>query len=195
MSSRSHTPERVAQHDIANMKCETDIKRVRKLAARKEKANWEFRTFLKGVELSIEEMDGIVHRHYDEVRKEVDCRSCGNCCREITPSLSKSDLKRLSSGLHISQDDLVNRYLVPGEDAGTYAFNRTPCPFLTGNDCSVYEHRPSVCRSYPHLHKKEFVFRLIGVVHNCSVCPIVYNVFERLKDELWQDPDDAWHEE
>jgi len=37
------------------MKCETDIKRVRKLAARKEKANWEFRTFLKGVELSIEE--------------------------------------------------------------------------------------------------------------------------------------------
>jgi len=32
-------------------------------------------------------------------------------------------------------------------------------------------------------------------VENCSICPIVFNVFERLKDELWHEPEDAWDEE
>ena len=45
-------------------------------------------------------------------------------------------------------------------------------------------HRPNDCRSYPHLHKPEFVFRLIQAVSNCSVCPISYNVFELLKQEI-----------
>ena len=25
----------------------------------------------------------------------------------------------------------------------------------------------------------------MGIISNCSVCPIVYNVVERVKDELW----------
>ena len=32
---------------------------------------------------------------------------------------------------------------------------------------------------------KEFVFRLWNVMGNCSVCPIVFNVYEHLKDKLW----------
>ena len=35
----------------------------------------------------------------------------------------------------------------------------------------------------------------IGVVQNCSVCPIVFNVFERLKDELWHEWDEIWKED
>ncbi|MBN1676299.1 MAG: hypothetical protein JXR37_34970 [Kiritimatiellae bacterium] len=41
------------------------------------------------------------------------------------------------------------------------------------------------CRSYPHLHKKPFVARLTQAYSNCSVCPIVYNVYEELKKRLW----------
>jgi hypothetical protein len=54
------------------------------------------------------------------------------------------------------------------------------------------------CRSYPHLHKKDFAHRVIKVIDNCSICPIAFNVFERLKAELWQKwkkwekTDDAW---
>jgi len=44
------------------------------------------------------------------------------------------------------------------------------------------------------LHKKEFVFRLWGVVDNCSICPIVFNVYEHLKDKLWYSGDD-WFED
>lgn len=27
----------------------------------------------------------------------------------------------------------------------------------------------------------------MGVIGNCSICPIVFNVYERLKGELWHD--------
>jgi Fe-S-cluster containining protein len=56
-----------------------------------------------------------------------------------------------------------------------------PCPFLEGNLCSNYDHRPGDCRSFPHLHKHDFIFRLWNVADNCAVCPIVFNVYERLK--------------
>jgi len=117
------------------MHIETDIERVRELAEAKEDQNWRFRTFLKGVDLSVKELDSIAHRHY--------------------------------------------------KDIDAYCFRQKPCPFLQNNRCTVYDARPDDCRSFPHLHKDEFVFRLIQVVNNCSVCQIVYNVFEWLKEELW----------
>jgi hypothetical protein len=46
---------------------------VAKLAEQREDANWRFRSFLKGVELSVEELDVIVHRHYEAVAKQIDC--------------------------------------------------------------------------------------------------------------------------
>ena len=90
---------------------------------------------------------------------------------------------------------MIDRFLVPLEEEETFTFNKRPCPLLQGNRCTAHGSQPEDCRSFPHLHKKEFVFRLIRVVENCSICPIVFNVFERLKDELWQEPDDVWDEE
>ena len=50
-------------------------------------------------------------------------------------------------------------------------------------------------RSYPHLQKEDFVFRLAQAVSNCSICPIAFNVYERLKAELWHRPQFDWEEE
>lgn len=50
--------------------------------------------------------------------------------------------------------------------------------------CSIYEHRPEICRSYPNLEKPDFLFRLMGVIGNLSVCPIAFNAFEELKLKL-----------
>ena len=44
--------------------------------------------------------------------------------------------------------------------------------------------RVADCRSYPHLHKKDMASRLLGVIENAAVCPIVFGVLERLKAEL-----------
>ena len=49
-------------------------------------------------------------------------------------------------------------------------------------------------KKYLKFDKEEgnFVFRLWGVVENCSICPIVFNVYEQLKGELWHSGDDEF---
>jgi hypothetical protein len=176
------------------MKLLTDLKMIAKLAEERNDENWRFRTFLKNMDMEIEEIDAIVHRHYEEVAGQIDCCACGNCCRDILTTLDDADVSRLATGLGISTDEVVDQYLTRDEDADL-TLNGLPCPFLVENRCSVYDHRPEACRSYPHLHKEEFVFRLMQAVSNCSVCPISFNVYERLKEELWHRPDDIWEEE
>jgi len=174
------------------MKIEKDIKRIKELAAKKEDENWRFRSFLKGVDLSVGELDAIVHRHNDEVSRQIDCGACGNCCKTILPTLSSDDINRLARELDTSTEDFISRYLIPTEHGDEHTFNGTPCPLLSGKKCTVHAARPDACRSYPHLQKEDFVFRLIQAVDNCSICPIVYNVFERLKDELWDSQPGFW---
>ena len=176
------------------MKLQKDPKVVAKLAEEREDANWRFRSFLKGIDLDIEEIDAIVHEHYEDVASQIDCCACGNCCRQILPTLDDADVIRLATGLGITPDEVVTQYLTRDED-NDLTFNRCPCPFLVGNRCRVYEHRPDTCRSYPHLQKSEFVFRLAQAFSNCSICPISFNVYERLKAELWHRPEDVWEEE
>ena len=150
----------------------TNVKDFEKLAAKKEKENWRFRTFLKGCNLEVEQLDAIVHRLNDMVSAKVDCRSCGNCCRVMRPVLKTKDIKRLADHLSMSANEFEKEYLVHDDEGEGLTFRSEPCPFLSDNSCSVYSVRPENCRSYPHLHKKDFVFRLIGVVNNCSCCPI-----------------------
>ena len=151
------------------MKLQTDPKVVAKLAEDREDENWRFRSFLKGVDLKIEELDAIVHQHFQDVSSQIDCCACGNCCRELLPVLHASDVARLASGLNLSEQEVTDRFFVPSEEEGTFTFNKKPCPLLEGNRCTVYTSQPENCRSFPHLHKDEFVFRLIRVVENGSV--------------------------
>ena len=104
----------------------------------------------------------------------------------MRPILDDDDISRFAAGLKISANELRGKYLNQDTDDRTeYEFNTLPCPFLSDNKCTNYEYRPKSCASYPHLHKDEFVFRLWGVVENYSCCPIVFNVYEKLKDDLW----------
>lgn len=164
---------------------ETDLSRIKRLAEKKEDENWGFRAFLKGFDMPLKKMDRIVHRLYKQISSQIDCTKCANCCREIQIGLYKEDIKNFSKGIGTSAKQFRKRYLIEGEETGEFIFKEKPCPFLKNNLCSQYNYRPKVCRSYPHLHKKDFVFRLIGVIHNSSVCPIVFNVYEYLKGELW----------
>ena len=47
----------------------------------------------------------------------------------------------------------------------------------------------------PHKEQGRFVFRLWGVVENCSICPIVFKVYEQLKDKLWHAGDGEFADE
>jgi uncharacterized protein len=167
------------------MDVETDIERISLLAQEKEEENWSFRAYLKGSDLSIAALDRLVWQHLDVVTRQIDCCTCGNCCTVMSPQFSSKDIRRLADHLGIQKARLINDYLRPSDEKGKYALAQLPCRFLHEQRCSVYDVRPDDCRSFPHLHKREFRSRLFGVIENCSICPIVYNVFERLKLELW----------
>lgn len=167
------------------MKIETDIKKIEQLSRQREDENWEFSCFLKGSDHSIAKIDSTVHHLYQEVSAQIDCTRCGNCCRVIQPNLTSTDIKRLASQLESTIKEFRLRFLQQNNEGEGSVFNVQPCPFLKNNRCEVYENRPRDCRSYPHLHKREFVFRVNQAFFNCSVCPIVFNVFEGLKQALW----------
>lgn len=167
------------------MKLETEIKKIEALSEQNQEANWKFRSFLKGYDAPIERIDTIVHELYEWISSEIDCTTCANCCRKIRPVLDQKDVRRLANALKISFSDFKAMYLSTDENPEGFVLRQTPCPFLKSNLCAHYDFRPIACRSFPHLHKKEFIFRLWNVVQNCSVCPIVFNVYEHLKEELW----------
>jgi Fe-S-cluster containining protein len=162
------------------LRLEKDPQRVRELALQKEEENWRYRAALKNTDLSCGQIDAIVRKIYRAVSEQIDCLECGHCCREMVPVLKAKDVARLSKRLGLRTAEIKKRYLKDSEEGDGSVFTLTACPFQDGNACSVYDDRPDVCRSFPHLHKKDFVFRLSQVVENCEVYRIVYNVYEQL---------------
>jgi len=165
---------------------ETDLSRIETLARERSDANWAFRSFLKFGDLSPYAIDRAAHELLEEVAGRIDCTACANCCKMARPVLGPTDVKRLGTRLKMPTSDFRNRFLKKDEKGAGWLFKSLPCPFLSDNRCAVYEDRPRECRSYPHLHKREFVTRLMQVISSCAVCPIAFNVFEGLKRELWR---------
>ncbi|MGM0532668.1 MAG: YkgJ family cysteine cluster protein, partial [Bacteroidota bacterium] len=114
---------------------------------------------------------------------------CANCCKKQTPGLSKEEAEQISRQLDMSFEDFRDQYLETSW-MGDMMLKDQPCVFLKDNKCSIAHIMPEDCRSYPYLHKDAFISRLFGVIDNYSVCPIVFNVYEALKEELDFDPED-----
>ena len=169
------------------MKIVTDLKYIARMAKLKEDENWAFRTFLKALDMEDERLDAMVQAINDKVSAKIDCTQCANCCREIRPVLDDKDITRFAIGLEMPVQEFRNTHLREDDDKrGEYLFTELPCQFLDGNRCSNYASRPKDCQSFPHLHKPDFRQGLFGVVMNYETCPIVYNVYERLKVKLWR---------
>src|ERR1035437_4723564 len=158
-----------------------DLEKIKQLGERNQSANYRFRSFMKGGNST--QIDKVVHELCDFYYSNIDCTKCGNCCTVMKPQILKKDLKSLSLVTNLTLDEFKKEYTQIDED-GDMSFNKLHCPFLKNLKCAVYDCRPNDCRSYPHLHKKDFISRLYGVIDSYSVCPIVFNVFEDLKFRL-----------
>ncbi len=160
---------------------ETNLATIAGLAEDREDENWEFRSFLKGRDSSI--IDEHVHRLNKEIAAQIDCTACGNCCKTFIISVEPEELEPLATHLGQPVHEVKEKYIEQSSE-GNFIINTIPCHFLSNNKCSIYDHRFSTCRKFPHLDKDDFTQRLISVIKNYEICPIVFNVFEALKLEM-----------
>ena len=127
-------------------------------------------------------LDEFVHNLHIEAFSKFSCLDCANCCKTIGPRLTDKDIERMAKHQKMKQADFMNEYILKDED-GDFVFNSHPCPFLLpDNYCLVYENRPKACREYPHTNRKRF-YQILNLSHkNCETCPVVYDIFEELKN-------------
>jgi Fe-S-cluster containining protein len=155
-----------------------DLDKIKQLGEKNLDNNYRFRSFLKWKEPS--NLDKTVNELFQFYSSRIDCTKCGNCCTLLKPIVSNADIKNLASQTDKTSFEFKEKYIITDED-GDMHFINLPCPFLLNKRCIVYDSRPIDCKSYPHLHKKEIVSRLLGIIDNYSICPIVFNVYEELK--------------
>lgn len=161
-----------------------DPVKLRQMAEARLDGNLKFRDFLKHrTNLSSEQVDYLIYETVQKVWKRTDCAACGNCCREVVPTLSQDDIDRLAMHVGMSSSALASKYLKPVERTEDYPWimRERPCPFLKDNRCSVYADRPANCRDYPYLDKPDFTARTLSMIGRISECPVVFEVWEALK--------------
>jgi uncharacterized protein len=154
---------------------ETDPSRIQRLSQEHDNENWEFRSWLK--QNAPDHIDGIVKALSQKYFALVDCTQCANCCRSLRTEFKKSELRTIAKTLGQSIEAFEKQFMSEG-------MVNPSCPMLNGKLCSIYENRPGVCRSFPHLEQPSFTTRLMGVIGNVALCPIAFNAYEELKAKL-----------
>jgi Fe-S-cluster containining protein len=91
------------------------------------------------------------------------CNLCGECCRNMDVPLTHYDIARLLQAetapdletlvtLHPSLGDELDAVKLYGEYNTLYLSNKlsdNSCIFLENNACTIYNHRPNSCRTWP----------------------------------------------
>jgi uncharacterized protein len=158
-----------------------DLEKIKQLAAERENENDSFRFYLK--QQDSRQIDGIVHQLNNNIAPQIDCTSCGNCCKSFMINVTPQEADDLARHLQTTVGSLKEKYIEESSQ-GQMIINKIPCHFLENTRCSIYEHRFTECREFPHLHKDNFTSRLFGIMMYYAVCPIIFNVVEELKEKL-----------
>lgn len=121
-----------------------------------------------------------------ETWREVDCLTCANCCKTMTPTFNLADLKRISAHFGQTVEEFKTKWLRKEKKKdGDWLNKQEPCQFLNlvDNKCSIYAIRPADCAGFPHLSKK---FSEYAHVHkqNIEYCPATYRLVEKMKQSM-----------
>jgi Fe-S-cluster containining protein len=141
-----------------------------------------FRRFLNKTEkVPPPAIDKITPVVAQEVWQEVDCLSCANCCKKMTPTFTPTDLKRISKHFNQTPDEFKKQWL--RKDRNNDLINKTePCQFLNlaDNKCSIYEIRPADCAGFPHLSKRKWTDYAYIHKQNIDYCPATFRMVEKM---------------
>ena len=152
-----------------------------KQRARIRKAS--FRRFLgltaKKSPAKLDQLSSVIHK---DLWNEIDCLGCANCCKTMTPTYTKKDIRRIAEFLNMTEQAFKDKWLRKERNTGDWLNKSTPCQFLDlkTNMCSIYAVRPDDCAGFPHLHKKKWVDYLHVHKQNVELCPATYRMVERM---------------
>ena len=166
---------------MKNYHIETNLSKIQHFVAIREDENYRFQSFLKSKDSN--KVDQIVHRLHDELTLQIDCTLCGNCCCQLKPELHPEDIAILARLENVSPESFQENYCEEAEFSEIY-LKTIPCRYLENKKCCIYENRPEECKTFPNSGKERFTSRLYSMIGFYEICPIVFNLMERLKDEL-----------
>jgi Fe-S-cluster containining protein len=160
----------------------TDPKEVARLGAEKAEENLAFRRWRTAQRIPDREFQVIA----SAIAPRIDCRTCGNCCRNSVVPVNDSEIEAIASYAGASVEQAMQRYTEPDpEDSSQRVLRGTAsgCVFLEGNDCLIYEARPQTCRDFPHITPGAHSLGARQESHArwAALCPIIYNALEEEK--------------
>jgi Fe-S-cluster containining protein len=121
----------------------------------------------------------------NELWKEVDCLSCANCCKTMTPTYTPADMKRIAGHFGQTVSAFKKKWLHKERGSGDWINKSLPCQFLNlkNNKCSIYDIRPADCSGFPHLRKKMSDYLHVHK-QNLEFCPATYKMVEKMMEEV-----------
>jgi Fe-S-cluster containining protein len=159
---------------------ETNLSTITALATEKQSENDAFGSFLKSTSQP-EHIDILVHSLNDAIAPQIDCTTCGNCCKTLMINVTEEEADNLATHLQQTRAQFDNTCLEKG--GSMMVINTMPCHFLNDQKCTVYDYRFAGCREFPAMHLPNFTKRIFTTFMHYDRCPIIYNVVEQLKIE------------
>lgn len=158
------------------MICPSEVKEA---AKRKEKENIRFRSFLKRVADS-DVLDQQFLALHQEIFPKYNCAKCRNCCKLMQAEIPEEDIERDAQYLGMTRDEFIAAHLK--QEAGEWMEIHQPCGLLDKNgNCRLGENRPESCKKFPYTDQPERLFSLFSFLNAVGVCPVAYEICERLK--------------
>jgi Fe-S-cluster containining protein len=154
-----------------------DLVFIEQEAADRGLENEQFRTHLEAYPGNL---DTVVQELNARIAPQVDCTSCGNCCRTLMINVTPVEAETLANQLGASLPSLKETHLEESM-GGQLIINTIPCHFLHDNKCSIYTDRFTECRDFPALHRDGFRERIFSTLMHYGRCPIVYHLIQELK--------------
>jgi len=130
-----------------------------------------------------------LERMKEEADKEAwgktDCLDCANCCKTMSPTYTKDDVKRISAHLGMTEKAFREKWLYK-DRTGDWMNVKQPCQFLDlkTNMCDIYAVRPRDCAGFPHHGKKKMVEYMHMYKQNIEYCPATYRLVENLMEKI-----------
>lgn len=159
----------------------------RKFKKRFEEKRKSLRRFITGTENNPpHNLEALAEQTDKEVWTQVNCLSCANCCKVMSPTYTFRDIKRIAAHLSMRPKDFREKWLYLDKRENDWMNKSSPCQFLDlkSNMCSIYEVRLADCAGFPHLIKKPVTDYMYVHKQNIEYCPATMLFVEKLYEVI-----------